>query len=80
MNQITTWVGATKEEIVTKLVDEFGYDPKTANVSCEKIIKFAEELRPAFLTYFKSHKIENVGPYHGWTIERLIKEMKMVPV
>ena len=67
-------------EIVKRLIDEFGYSEYGAQIVAKKLLPSVPEVKSAFFSWWQTGMIDNELEVEGYSVIRLLSEHDMTPI
>jgi hypothetical protein len=68
-----------KDDLIPRLISEFGYPPKGAQIVGEKLVKSSPQIQQAFIRFWEAGEIPSMV-VEGYTVSRLADEHGMKPI
>ena len=69
----------TAEDIVPRMVSEFGYSDETARLVASDLLQSGPDIRSAFWRWYQSGDLGSSPAVEGFTAESLVREKGLTP-
>jgi hypothetical protein len=68
-----------ENELIPRLISEYKYPPKGAQIVAEKLVNSSQQVNQAFNVFWETGEVPELE-VEGYTISRLVKEHRMTPI